>query len=147
MTLAAVTLCGCTDRPSAAPAAIGPCADARAWQDELRSLPAGALLNVDASYIRDTCSGTAQVAATKLLLRGTGASYSARLNRLLECSSGYVVVTGPGDSFLPAGQVEFDVEPAADNFAVTIRADSVAKNILLLRRAKVLARHQGTSGS
>jgi hypothetical protein len=30
---------------------------------------------------------------------------------------------------------------------VTIRADSVAKNILLLRRAKVLARHQGTSGS
>ncbi len=149
---AAASLFACTARPPTArppiaAVAAGPCAEAGAWQDELPSLPSGALLRVDATYIRDTCSGTAQVAATSVTLRGSEAVASERLRRLLECPQAEIVVRDAPDSLLPAGRVEIEVTPDAGNFTVTLRADSVAKNVQLLRRVKALATPRGGSGS
>jgi hypothetical protein len=95
----------------------------------------------------DTCSGTAQVAATNLLLRRSEAPSAQRLNRLLACSSARILVSYPPDGILPDGLVEIDVRPDAGNYAVTLRADSVAKNVQLLRRAKALAEPRNMTGS
>jgi len=51
----------------------------------------------------------------------------------------------PG-GFLPSGHVQVDVKPDTDTFTVTLRAESVAKNIELLRRAKALAAPRTPSG-
>jgi hypothetical protein len=137
--LAAVAACiGCGTR-AAAPLPGGVCAAASAWQSGLRSLPAGTLLGVDAGYVRDTCSGTAQVSATILVLRRPGAASAGALSRLLECPSLEILVSETPEGVLPPGLVQIDVKHYAGDFMVTLRADSVAKNILLLHRARMLA--------
>ncbi len=144
---ASACLVACGDGvPAATAVKEGPCARTEAWQDELRSLPTGALLGVSAEYLRDTCSGTAQVAATSLLLRNPEAS-AERFKRLLECPSARFVVSDARDGILPEGIVEIDVRAYAGNYAVTLRADSVAKNIQLFRKARALAKARGASGS
>jgi hypothetical protein len=136
--------------PSATPPGAGAteCADAVAWADELRGLPVGALIAVEPKYFVDTCSGTTKVAGTRLIVRdaplaapeGTGPpTRPGRLGRLLRCSSARVHV-GPTPEpatglWLPAGWIDIDVQAQGGAFAVTLSADSVSKNIELLRRA------------
>jgi hypothetical protein len=146
---ATISLCGCAVRPPSPATTVGetPCTEARAWQEELRSLPANTLLGVDASYLRDTCSGTAQVAATSLILRRPDGASSARLVRLLQCRSAQIVVRDDTGGLLPDGLVDVDVKADAGNVDVTLRADSVAKNIGIFRRAKALARSLRANGS
>jgi hypothetical protein len=146
---ATISLCACAGRPLPLAATVGetPCTEARAWQEELRSLPADTLLGVEASYLRDTCSGTAQVAATSLVLRRPDGAFSARLVRLLQSRSARVVVRGDSGGLLPEGLVEADVKADAGNVDVTLRADSVAKNIGIFRTARALARSRRANGS
>jgi hypothetical protein len=50
-----------------------------------------------------------------------------------------ILVSETPEGVLPPGLVQIDVKPYAGDFMVTLRADSVAKNILLLHRARTLA--------
>jgi hypothetical protein len=114
------------------------CADARAWQRQLRSIEPGAIVGLRPKHIVDTCSGTSQAAGTILILRPKEASAWIPM---LRCPSARVFFGGADDdSWIPDGWVDLDVRPEGDGAAITISAESVSKNIKLLERASAFAR-------
>jgi hypothetical protein len=138
--------CAESSPPSVPAASMDPCRDGAAWQEELAALDANAVLKIEPTHWFDTCSGAAQVTGTRLLMRRPEAS-TERLSRMLRCSSARVRV-GNGDGSrlpdgrlqLPEGWVDIDVTREAGDYSVRLRAESVPKNIELLRRATAFVR-------
>jgi hypothetical protein len=147
-----------TSRPVRTPSPGGAplsCEDARAWQDALRTLDTTTLLTVEPTTWVDTCSGAAQVTGTRVRIRGSEASsnrLSGRLASLLECPNARVRVepadtSQPGSDrlWLRAGWVDIDVKREAGNYSVRLSAESVSKNLQLLRAATAYAHAQHPS--
>ena len=129
------------------------CADASAWQDDLMRLEANSLLRVEPTYWVDTCSGAAQVTGVKLHVRPTERGWSGSFRRVLQCSSARVRVgqvdrSRPRDDslWLPEGWVDIEVQREDAHFSVWLSADSVAKNLQLLRRITALASARRSAG-
>jgi hypothetical protein len=143
---AVLALFGCTDnaRPAHASTIDPTCADPAAWRTELEAVPAGAIAKVEPKLFWHTCPGTAQVVGTKLLLR-TDALGPERRTQMLACRSAHVylgedeAVSGR-PAWLPGGWMDVDAEPAGDDLALTLSADTVPKNIRLFSDMRALAR-------
>jgi hypothetical protein len=133
--------------PTASTTAIDPCRDATTWQDDLRIVLPSGVLAARGLYIKNTCDGTTQVTGTELLIRRSEDSSSTALARMLKCGGSRVLLAGgersrdqsPSSVWLPDGWVEISVRSHAENVLVTLSADSVPKNIELLRHAVALA--------
>ena len=132
--------------PAVSTVAIDACKDSRTWQNDLRSVLPGTGLRINGVYIRNTCDGTTQVAGAELLLDRPESSSPTALARMLRCGASRVFFVRderasapPSLPWLPNGWVEISVESRERNIRVTLSADSVAKNIELLRRAATLA--------
>jgi hypothetical protein len=128
--------------PAAASATVDapPCGDGRAWQEALGALPASAVQHVQATYFRDTCAGTALVSGTRLAISPEAVA-SAQWARLLECPTAHVRFAAssgsrqsPALSWTPDGRVDIEVTRDGRNLALTIRAESAAKNSRLFQR-------------
>lgn len=113
------------------------CADSNAWRRELGSVAPSAIVGLKPKHIVDTCSGTAQTSGTILILRRTGGADP--WTEMLRCPSARVYFGRVDGSWIPEGWVDLEVRPEANGASVTISAESVAKNIELLRRATAFA--------
>lgn len=140
---AGVTTAGSTGAATARVDA-SPCGDGRAWQEALGALQPAAVRHVEATYTRDTCSGTAQVSGTKLVLL-PNAVESAQWAQLLECGAAHVRFMGTSASaetrspaWTPEGRLDIAVEREGGNVVLTLSAESVPKNIRLFRSAAAL---------
>ncbi len=132
---------------TASPRALdeAPCEDGRAWQDALRALPPTAVRRVEATYLRDTCAGTALVSGTKLSIV-PDAGQSSAWARLIECHAARVRFLGPEPSpprsptaWMPDGWVDIKVEGDTRNIVLTLHAESATKNIRLFRHTAAFA--------
>ncbi len=162
MAAAAAAICslGC-EEPTAAPAVSAPmppsaCLDARSWKEELARLDPSSVARVEPRYQWYMCKGSAIVVGTKVVLRSTVLS-AAETARLLACPHNRVFFAESADSLasspwsIPSGWVDIDVEPhgggvglspvslTGDGVAVTLSADSITKNIHLLRDTRAFA--------
>jgi len=131
---------------SATKADVSPCDDVQAWRDALGALPAAAVQHVEPTYMRDTCSGTAQVTGTTLALAPSAVG-SEPWARLAECAGARVhfpeasaSAQAPLGSLTPEGWLEITVEHEHQNVVLTLHADSIAKNVRLFRHAVAFAR-------
>jgi hypothetical protein len=146
-------LCGCMQSAALATKAGSAeqleCTGATVSPDELRLRESMTVLKVERQVWWDWCYGIAKIEGTKLLVRPPVAMSSEQLSRNLQCASARAALGRvdpgalPNDPYgLPGAWVDIDVNPEGDNFAVTLRADSVPHNILLLRRATAFAAAQ-----
>ncbi len=125
------------------------CGDAASVREDLAVLGDTTVLSVEPTYIIDTCWGTWQVSGTKMLMSPPQGVSPERLARALQCH-GARALLGRADASMvddpygsPDGWVDIDATPAADRLAVTLRADTVSKNVRALRRARAFAaRHR-----
>ena len=122
------------------------CEDGRTWQQALNALSPAALRHVDPTYVWDTCAGTAQVTGVKLAL-SPDAVESAPWGGLLSCPSARVLIanghgsaSGASPAWTPDGWVDLVVERDRETIVLTVRAESVPKNIRLFRRVATFAR-------
>lgn len=124
---------------------VNACRDGLSWQQLLAAIPAGAIKRVEPMYMRDTCAGSAQVSGTRLVLLPKAFS-SAQWGTLVTCRGSHVRLSddeqGPGaiSAWIPEGWVDLTVERDHNGVTLALSAESVPKNILLLRRAKAFVR-------
>jgi hypothetical protein len=143
---------GCTvNVPPAARAAQvehAQCAGAKTAQDDLRLLEATTVLKAEPLYSRVHTNGNDEdrVSGAKLLIRPPPGISADRLGLVLQCHSARALLGQvdksqvPDDPYwLPDAWVDIDVTPEAGNFAVTLRADSVSRNLQVLNRATAFA--------
>jgi hypothetical protein len=131
------------------------CAESRAAQDDLRLLQTTTVLKAEPIYSRVHTNGNEEdrVSGAKLLIRPQEGVTADRLTRVLQCHSARVLLGQvdrsllPDDpTWLPDAWVDIDVTPEAGNFAVTLRSDTVAKNLQVLNRASAFAEtHRSTA--
>jgi hypothetical protein len=128
------------------------CEDGPAWQAELGALDANSVLKVEPTYWVDTCNGAAQVTGTRLVIRLHQTS-TERLTHMLRCSQTRMHL-GKDDGraaqdhlWLPEGWVDVDVTREAGAYSVWLSAESVTKNLELLRRTKTAFARTALSGT
>jgi hypothetical protein len=146
---AALGIIGCSQEVSpitrAASVEQARCGDATSAQQDLAILGDTAVLSVEPTYTVDTCWGTWQVSGTKLLMSPPEGVSPERLAGILLCHGARALLRRPGVSMVDDpywsadGWVNIDAAPAAGRLAVVLRADSVPKNIRVLRRATAFA--------
>jgi hypothetical protein len=124
------------------------CPGAKTAQGDLRLLETTTVLKAEPIYSLVHTGGNEEdrVSGAKLLIRPPEGVTADQLTRVLQCHSARVLLGQvdrsqlPDDPYwLPDAWVDIDVTPEAGNFAVTLRADSVAKNIQVLNRATAFA--------
>jgi hypothetical protein len=121
------------------------CGDATSVREDLAIVGDTTVLSVEPTYVVDTCWGTWQVSGTKMLMSPPTGVSPERLARALQCHGARALLRRADASMVddpygsPDGWVGIDTTPAADRLAVTLRADSVSRNVRLLRRAKAFA--------
>ena len=139
----------CASRPPPATRAAGverlQCDGSASAQDEIQLLRSTAVLRIDPIYshvLTANNSSEERVNGAKLLVRPPKGLSAEQLTRILQCHSARVLlgqVNGaavPNDPYwLPDAWVDIDVSPEHGNFAVTLTADSVHKNLQVLGRA------------
>jgi hypothetical protein len=94
-----------------------------------------------------------RVSGAKLLIRPPAGVSAERLTRTLQCHSARVLLGQvdrsqfPDDPyFLPDAWLDIDVKPEAGNYAVTLQADSVSRNLQVLSQASAFAgAHRATA--
>jgi hypothetical protein len=144
--------CATSLPPGGAPGRVDLSEDGHAWQDELAALDASAVVRVEPTYWVDTCAGASQVSGTRLLIRLRGTS-TERLTRILGCSRVRVQVgrddgaRAEGHLQLPEGWVDVDVTREIGAYSVWLSAESVTKNLELVRRAKTAFAHAAEPGT
>jgi hypothetical protein len=148
--VAAIVMCACSG--SIAPAAQATkvvrdqCQDATAAPEDVEILEGTRIVEVTPEYTVDTCWGTWQVSATKLLVRPPPNVSSDRFGRALRCHGARALLGGAeasavsGDPYWSRdGWVDVDVQARGSLLWVRLRAETVAKNIRLLHRASAFA--------
>jgi hypothetical protein len=149
-TAAAIVVCACSGRiaPAAQAADIVrvQCSDTGAAPEDLQILEGTQIVEVRPEYVVDTCWGTWQVSATKLVVRPPPNVSSDRFGRALRCHGARALLGGAeasavsGDPYWSRdGWVDVDVRAQGNLLVVRLRAETVAKNIRLLRRASAFA--------
>lgn len=131
------------------------CTGSKTSQDDLHLLQASTVLKAEPIYSRVHTNGNEEdrVSGAKLLIRPQEGVTADRLARVLQCHSARVLLGQvdrsqlPDDpTWLPDAWVDIDVTPEAGNFAVTLRSDTVAKNLQVLNRASAFAEtHRNTA--
>jgi hypothetical protein len=124
------------------------CAGARTGQDDQRLLETTTVLKAEPLYSRVHTNGNDEdrVSGAKLLIRPPQGVTADRFALALQCHSARVLLGQvdrsqlPDDpTWLPDAWVDIDVTPEAGNFAVTLRSDTVSKNLQVLNRATAFA--------
>jgi hypothetical protein len=130
------------------------CTGAAVPPGELRLRQSVTVLKVEPVHYWDLCFGISKITGTKLLVRAPTGVSSEQLSRSLQCASARAALGRvdpgelPNDPYgLPGAWVDIDVTPEGNNFAVTLQADSVSHNILLLRRATAFAAAQHSAAN
>jgi hypothetical protein len=147
---AAIVVCACSGRiaPAARAADIvrGQCLDATAAPEDVEILEGTHIIEVTPEYVVDTCWGTWQVSATKLVVRPPPNVSADRFGRALRCHGARALLGGveasavSGDPYWSRdGWVDADVQVQGGLLLVRLRAETVAKNIRLLHRASAFA--------
>jgi hypothetical protein len=125
---------------SVPPGRVELCQDGDAWQDELAALPATSVVKVEPTHWVDMCAGASQLSGTRLLIRRPE---TERLSHMLHCGRTRVRVGQAAGSHaeghlqLPEGRMDIDVTREAGAYSVWLSAETVTKNLELLRRAKI----------
>jgi hypothetical protein len=146
----ALSACAMNAPPTAKAAEVErtQCADNGAAQDDIRLLQATTVLKAEPIYSRiHTNTGEEKrVSGATLLIRPPSGATADRLAAVLQCHSARVLLGQVDRSqfaddpyWLPDAWLDINVTPEAGNFAVTLQADSVAKNIEVLSRATAFA--------
>jgi hypothetical protein len=124
------------------------CADARSAADDVRLLESTTVLKAEPVYSRLHTNGNEEdrVSGARLLIRAPEGVTADRMAQVLQCHSarlllGQIDRTQLADDpyWLPDAWLDIDVTPEGGHFAVTLRADSVAKNLKVLNRATAFA--------
>jgi hypothetical protein len=146
---AALGMTGCSQAASpvarAASVEQRQCGDATAMLDDLAILRNTTVLSVEPTYVVDTCWGTWQVSGTKLLMSPPEGVSPDRLARVLRCHGARALLRRADASMVddpywsPDGWVDIEATPVAGRLAILLRADTVQKNIRVLRRARAFA--------
>jgi hypothetical protein len=150
-TASLLAACAATVPPSAKAAHVEriQCAGSTAAQDDLRLLQTTTVLKAEPIYSRVITSKSNaedRVSGAKLVIRPPEGVSAERMTRTLQCHSARALlgqIDGsqlPDDPyFLPDSWLDIDVTPEAGNFAVTLRADTVSKNLHVLAQASAFA--------
>jgi hypothetical protein len=117
-------------------------------QDDMRLLQSVKVLKAEPIYARVlTKTGEEErVNGATLVIRAPEGVPADKLAQLLQCHSAAVLL-GQIDrskfyddpTWLPDAWLEIDVKPQAGNFAVTLSANTVARNLQVLQRATAFA--------
>jgi hypothetical protein len=142
---AALGMSGCSQAASpvtrAASVEQRQCGDAASFPEDLAILMDTTVLSIEPTYVVDTCWGTWQVSGTKLLMSPPQGVSPERLARVLRCHGARALLRRADASMVddpywsPDGWVDIEATPMAGRLAVVLRADTVQKNIRVLRRA------------
>jgi hypothetical protein len=116
--------------------------------DDLRLLQSATVLKAEPVYSRVHTNAMDEglVSGARLVIRPPQGVSADRLNQMLQCHSAGVLLGQidrskfPDDPYwLPNAWLDIDVKPEGDNFVVTLSANSVARNLQVLRRATAFA--------
>jgi hypothetical protein len=142
---AALGMTGCSEAASplarAASVEQAQCGDATSVPEDLAILQDTTVLSIAPTYVVDTCWGTWQVSGTKLLMSPPQGVSPERLARVLRCHGARALLRRADASMVddpywsPDGWVDIEATPVAGRLAVVLRADTVQRNIRVLRRA------------
>ena len=146
--MAAATGCVSNAQPPAAKAAgieRLQCDGSATAQDEVQLLQSVTVLHVEPIYshvLTANNNSEERVNGAKLLIRPPKGVNAEQMTRILQCHSARVLlgqVNGaavPNDPYwLSDAWVNIDVKPESGNFAVTVSADTIHDNLLVLGRA------------
>jgi hypothetical protein len=146
---AALWMTGCSQAASpvarAASVEQAQCGDATSVPEDLAILRDTTVLSIEPTYVVDTCWGTWQVSGTKLLMSPPQGVPPERLARVLRCHGARALLRRADASMVddpywsPDGWVDIEATSVEGRLAVLLRADTVQKNIHLLRRATAFA--------
>ena len=117
-------------------------------QDDLRLLQTAKVLRAEPIYgkIHTNTTDEERVNGATLIIRPPEGVSTDRLAQMLQCHSAGVLLGQvdrskfPDDPYwLPNAWLDIDVKPEGRNFAVTLSANTVAKNLQVLQRATAFA--------
>lgn len=117
-------------------------------QDDVQLLQSAKVLKAEPLYARIlTKTGEEErVNGATLVIRAPEGVSADKLAQLLQCHSAAVLLGQIDNSkfandptWLPNAWLDIDVKPQAGNFAVTLSANTVARNLLVLQRATAFA--------
>jgi len=122
------------------------CRDAAPPQQELRELEGMTVLSARPNCHLDYCSGVNQVWGISLVVRPPEGTTLEQFTRDLRCHN-LRALSGEGDASripddpygLPGSWLDIDVKAQDGNFVVVLNGDTVADNLLILRRARAFA--------
>ena len=119
-----------------------------ASQDDLQLLQAARVLKAEPIYSQmhsNTADGELVSGATLLISAPEGVS-ADKLTHILQCHSAAVLLGqldrskfAEDPTWLPNAWLDIDVKPEGGNFAVTLSANTVARNLQVLKRATAFA--------
>jgi hypothetical protein len=117
-------------------------------QNDLQLLQAAKVLKAEPIYARIHTNNTEEnrVNGARLVISAPGGVSAERLTQMIQCHSAAVLL-GQIDrtqfandpTWLPNAWLDIDVKPEAGNFAVTLSANTVARNLQVLQRATAFA--------
>ena len=117
-------------------------------QNDMRLLQSAKVMRAEPVYARvSTKNGEEErVDGATLVVSAPDGVSADRLAQLLQCHSAAVLLGqidgskfSDDPTWLPNAWLDIDVKPQAGNFAVTLRANTVAKNLQVLQRATAFA--------
>jgi hypothetical protein len=117
-------------------------------QDDLRLLQTAKVLRAEPIYgkIHTNTTDEERVNGATLIIRPPEGVSTDRLAQMLQCHSAGVLLGQvdrskfPDDPYwLPNAWLDIDVKPEGTNFAVTLSANTVARNLQVLQRATAFA--------
>jgi len=119
-----------------------------AASDDVRILQSAKVLRAEPTYARiHTNTGEEErVSGATLLISAPEGVSADKLAQLLQCHSAAALLGqidrskfSDDPTWLPNAWLDIDVKPQAGNFAVTLSANTVAKNLQVLQRATAFA--------
>ena len=117
-------------------------------QDDFRLLQTAKVLKAEPIYARIHTNNTEEnrVSGARLLISAPEGVSADKLTQLLQCHSAAALLGqldrskfADDPTWLPNAWLDIDVKPEAGNFAVTLSANTVARNLQVLQRATAFA--------
>ena len=125
------------------------CSDVTSMDGDIAVVRDTTVLHVEPTYVVDTCWGTWQVSGARMLMSPPQGVSSEQLARVLQCHGARALLRRYDASMVDDpywsvdGWVDIDATPTAGRLVVTLHADTVPRNIRLLRRAIAFAKRHG----